>query len=101
VKNVDVDEEKCGLCGTAASPGAAYCVACGEALKRKTSPIERQPQGPPTKVVTIALTEPVLKRINDMRGGVSLSDYIAELVTEHLKKQKPIPPEVVDRALID
>jgi uncharacterized RDD family membrane protein YckC len=25
-----VDEEKCGLCGTPASPGAEYCVACGE-----------------------------------------------------------------------
>ena len=56
---------------------------------------------PSTTAVTIELTEPVLKRINDMRGGVSLSDYIAELINEHLKKQKPIPPEVVDRALID
>jgi len=56
---------------------------------------------PKKVVVPVAMTEPVLKRINDMRGGVSLSDYIAELVTEHLKKRKPIPPEVVDRAEVD
>jgi len=56
---------------------------------------------PKKVVVPVAMTEPVLKRINDMRGGISLSDYIAELVTEHLKKRKPIPPEVVDRAEVD
>jgi predicted CopG family antitoxin len=55
----------------------------------------------PTKVGTIELTEPVLKRINDIRGGVSISDFIADLITEHLKKQKRIPPEVVDRAEVD
>ncbi len=54
-----------------------------------------------TKVGTIELTEPVLKRINDIRGGVSISDFIADLITEHLKKQKRIPPEVVDRAEVD
>ncbi len=101
VKNVDVDEEKCGLCGTPASSGAVYCVACGEALKRKTSPIEQQPQGTPTKVVTVELTEQVFDEINDMRGGVTISDYIAELVTEHLKRRKKIPPEVVDKAPVD
>jgi predicted CopG family antitoxin len=41
----------------------------------------------PTKVGTIELTEPVLKRINDIRGGVSISDFIADLITEHLKKR--------------
>jgi uncharacterized RDD family membrane protein YckC len=45
---VDVYEEKCALCGTPASPGAEYCVACGEKFKHKTPPIEQQPQGPPT-----------------------------------------------------
>ncbi len=56
----------------------------------------------PKKVeVTIEMTEHVVERINDLRGGVTISDYIAELVNEHLKKQKPIPPEVVDRALVD
>ena len=35
-----------------------------------------------------------------MRGGVSISDYIAELVAEHLKKQKKIPPAVIDIAEI-
>jgi len=52
-------------------------------------------------VVTIELTEQVFDKINDFRGGVSISDYIAELITEHIKKQKKIPPEVVDKALID
>jgi len=98
---VEVDEEKCGLCGTPASPGAEYCVACGEALKRKTSPIEQQPQGALTKVVTIELTEHIFERINELRGGASLSDFISELVTEYLKKRKQIPPEVVDKAEVD
>ncbi len=48
MKNVDVDEEKCALCGTPASPGAEFCIACGETLKRKTPPVELQPQAPPT-----------------------------------------------------
>jgi predicted CopG family antitoxin len=100
VKNVDVDEEKCDLCGTPASPGAEYCVACGEALKRKTAPIEQKSQGPPTKVVTVTLTESMFEKINKMRGGVSISDYITELVAEHLRKQKKIPPEVIDMAEI-
>jgi hypothetical protein len=56
----------------------------------------------PKKVeVTIEMTEHVFERINDLRGGVTVSDYIAELISEHLKKQKPIPPEVVDKALVD
>lgn len=55
----------------------------------------------PTKVVTIKMAEHVYEKINDLRGGVAISDYILELIDEHLKKQKPIPPEVVDRALID
>jgi predicted CopG family antitoxin len=55
----------------------------------------------PTKVVTIEMTEHVYEKINDLRGGVTISDYILELINEHLKKQKPIPPEVIDRALID
>jgi predicted CopG family antitoxin len=55
----------------------------------------------PTKVVTIEMTEHVYEKINDLRGGVAISDYILELINEHLKKQKPIPPEVVDRALVD
>jgi hypothetical protein len=56
----------------------------------------------PKKVeVTIEMTEHVLERINDLRGGVTISDYIAELVTEHLRKQKSIPPEVIDRAEVD
>jgi predicted CopG family antitoxin len=54
-----------------------------------------------TKVVTIEMPEHVYEKINDLRGGVSISDFIAELIEEHLKKQKPIPSEVVDRALID
>ncbi len=45
---MDVDEEKCALCGTPASLGAEFCVACGESLKSKSSPIEQQPQSPPT-----------------------------------------------------
>ncbi len=55
----------------------------------------------PAKVGTIKLTEPVLKRINDIKGGVSISDFIADLITEHPKKQKRIPTEVVDRAEVD
>jgi hypothetical protein len=55
----------------------------------------------PKKVVTIEMTESMFQKINKLRGGVTISDYIADLVTEHLKKQKPIPSEVVDRALID
>lgn len=56
---------------------------------------------PKKVVVNIAMAEHAYKKIDDLRGGVSISDYIAELIEEHLKKQKPIPPEVVDRALID
>ena len=48
MKIVDAYEEKCALCGTPASPGAEFCVACGETFKRKTPPVERQPQAPPT-----------------------------------------------------
>jgi hypothetical protein len=55
----------------------------------------------PKKPVTLELTQQVFDKINDLRGGVNISDYIAELITEHLKKQKQIPPEVVDRALVD
>jgi hypothetical protein len=56
----------------------------------------------PKKVeVTIEMTEHVFERINDLRGGVTVSDYIAELISEHLKKQKPIPPEVIDKAVVD
>ena len=56
----------------------------------------------PKKVeVTIEMTEHVFERINDLRGGVTISDYIAELINEHLKKQKPIPPEVVDKAEVN
>jgi predicted amidophosphoribosyltransferase len=46
MSRVDVEEEKCELCGTPASPGAAYCVACGEALKRKTASVEQKSQAP-------------------------------------------------------
>jgi hypothetical protein len=56
----------------------------------------------PKKVeVTIEMTEHVFERINDLRGGVTISDYLAELINEHLKKQKPIPPEVVDKAEVN
>ncbi len=55
----------------------------------------------PKKVeVIIEMTEHALERINDLRGGVSISDYIAELISEHLKKQKPVPPEVIDKAVV-
>jgi hypothetical protein len=56
----------------------------------------------PKKVeVTIEMTEHVFERINDLRGGVTISDYIAELINEHFKKQKPIPPEVDDKAEVN
>jgi hypothetical protein len=93
VKKMDVEQEKCDLCGTPASPGAEYCVTCGEALKRKTLP--------PTKEVTIEMTESMYNKIDRLRGGATISDYIKKLVAEHIKKQKSIPPEVVDQALID
>lgn len=94
---MNVDEAKCDLCGTTASPGAAYCVACGEILKRKTS----SSQGSAKKMVTIGLTEHALEKINELRGGVSISDYIAKLIEVHLKKQTPLPEEVIDMALVD
>jgi predicted CopG family antitoxin len=53
---------------------------------------------PKKVVVNVAMTEHVYDKLNDLRGGVSIRDYIAELVAEHLKKQKKIPPEVVDMA---
>src|SRR5659263_199820 len=57
VKNVD--EEKCAQCGTLASRGAGFCAACGENLKRKSSPIEQQPQSPPTyNLSLIHISEP-------------------------------------------
>ena len=90
---MDVNQEKCGLCGTSASPGAEYCVACGDSLKRTMAP--------PTREVTIEMTESMFDKIDKLRGGVTISYYIKKLVAEHLKKQKSIPPEVVDRALID
>ena len=47
------------------------------------------------------MTEIMFEKIKKMRRGVSISDYIAELVAEHLKKQKKkIPPEVFDMAEI-
>jgi hypothetical protein len=51
----------------------------------------------PKKPVTLELTQQVFDKINDLRGGVNISDYIEELIIEHLKKQKKIPPEVVER----
>jgi len=51
-------------------------------------------------VVTVTFTEIMFEKIKKMRRGVSISDYIAELVAEHLKKQKKIPPEVFDMAEI-
>jgi hypothetical protein len=56
---------------------------------------------PKKVVVPGALTEQIYEKANEFRGGVSISDFIAELVTEHLEKRKPIPPEVIDRALVD
>jgi predicted CopG family antitoxin len=51
----------------------------------------------PKKVeMTIELTEHVLEKINELKGGVTISDYMAELISEFLKKQKPLPPEVID-----
>lgn len=43
-----MDEDKCALCGTPASPGAQYCVACGEAITRQKQSTGQQPEGTPT-----------------------------------------------------
>jgi uncharacterized RDD family membrane protein YckC len=79
VKNVDVDEEKCGLCGTLASPGAEYCVTCGESLKRKTSPIEQQPQGPPTYNPSLRVEPPTAFATALPYQGVAIR-FVAQLV---------------------
>jgi uncharacterized RDD family membrane protein YckC len=76
---VDVDEEKCGLCGTPASPGAEYCVACGEALKRKTPPIEQQPQGAPTYKPTLGVEPPTVLAAAPPYQGVTIR-FVAQLV---------------------
>jgi predicted CopG family antitoxin len=55
----------------------------------------------PMKMANIEITQQVFEKLNDLRGGVSISDFISELVTEHIKKQKKIPPEVVEKALVD
>ena len=76
---MDVDEEKCGLCGTPASPGAEYCAACGEALKRKTSPIEQQPQGPPTYNPSLRVEPPTAFATALPYQGVAIR-FVAQLV---------------------
>ena len=76
---MDVDEEKCGLCGTLASPGAEYCVACGEALKRKTSPIEQQPQAPPTYNPSLRVEPPTAFATALPYQGVAIR-FVAQLV---------------------
>jgi uncharacterized RDD family membrane protein YckC len=78
VKNVDVDEGKCSLCGTQASPGAEYCVACGEALKRKT-PIEQQPQAPPTYNPSLRVEPPTAFAAALPYQGVAIR-FVAQLV---------------------
>jgi len=76
---VDVDEEKCGLCGTPASPGAEYCVACGEALKRKTSPIKQQPQAPLTYNPSLRVEPPTAFAAVLPYQGVAIR-FVAQLV---------------------
>ena len=76
---MDVDEEKCGLCGTPASPSAEYCVACGAALKRKTSPIEQQSQGPPTYNPSLRVEPPTAFATALPYQGVAIR-FVAQLV---------------------
>jgi uncharacterized RDD family membrane protein YckC len=76
---MNVDEEKCELCGTPASPGAEYCVACGEKLKRKTSPIGQQPQAPPTRTSPLGVEEPTAFPAAPPCQGVAIR-FVAQLV---------------------
>jgi uncharacterized RDD family membrane protein YckC len=78
MENVDVDEEKCDLCGTPASPGAEYCVACGEALKRKSSPIEK-PQSSPSYNPSLRVEPPTDLASTLPYQGVAIR-FVAQLV---------------------
>ena len=77
VKNVD--EEKCAHCGTLASPGAGFCAACGENLKRKSSPIEQQPQSPPTYNPSLRVAPPTALATALPYQGVAIR-FVAQLV---------------------
>jgi len=71
-----VDEDKCALCGTRASPGAQYCMACGEAIIRQKQAAGQQPEGAPTYAPSLEVE----------RAGATLScqgvsiRFVAQLV---------------------
>jgi len=54
-----VDEDKCALCGTPASHGAQYCVACGQTLTRQKEATRPQPEGAPTDAPSSGVERPV------------------------------------------
>jgi len=76
---VDVDEVKCAKCGTPASPGAQFCIACGETFTRKTSPIVQQQQGPPTYNPSLRVEPPTAFAAVLPYQGVAIR-FVAQLV---------------------
>ncbi|MGA7076980.1 MAG: RDD family protein [Halobacteriota archaeon] len=74
-----MDEDKCALCGTPASPGAEYCVACGEAFTRKKSPTGQQPQGTPTYTPSPGVDAPTAFATAPPYQGVAIR-FVAQLV---------------------
>jgi uncharacterized RDD family membrane protein YckC len=71
-----VDEEKCALRGTPASPGAQYCAACGEAFIRQRQSTGQQPKGAPFYAPSSEVGRPVATLPYQ---GVSIR-FVAQLV---------------------
>jgi uncharacterized RDD family membrane protein YckC len=71
-----VDEDKCALCGTPSSPGAQYCMACGEAIISQKQAAGQQPERAPAYAPSLEVE----------RAGVTLSyqgvsiRFVAQLV---------------------
>jgi len=71
-----VDEDKCALCGTPASPGAQYCVACGEAITREKQSTGQQSEGAPTYAPSMEVEQAAVALSYQ---GVSIR-FVAQLV---------------------
>jgi uncharacterized RDD family membrane protein YckC len=54
-----VDEDKCALCGTPASPGAQYCVACGDSFTRQKQSTGQEPEGASAYAPSFGVERPV------------------------------------------
>lgn len=58
-----MDEDKCGQCGTPASPGAQYCVACGALFTSQAAPSAGPASVPPYQSVGIRFVATIIDLI--------------------------------------